>query len=291
MAEEQDDRRGLRMRFRQVEKATDAYTAVSAVQLEEDTARWIELAEAGSKLAFAVGKGDVGALTQPARELARAPLDVEAAQARLLQSIDENAELLRDGPFKTGRLYLIEANRLIDSPERSVKFVERAQEQFYQAHSLATEPIDQADGRDAHRPFRRFSLGQPEDSRHWLAQAYSKAVLKAHELAEKTGNTKVIKGTGITQAATRVPSPSAPALRTSRTKKIKRTRSNTHAQDGLRVVLPLIGCIAAVLHTAGGADPGWLTGPAAHLDKPTMSTSSPKSPDETRPSTSDVAWA
>jgi len=260
MAEEQDDRRGLRMRFRQVEKATDAYTAVSAVQLEEDTARWIELAEAGSKLAFAVGKGDVGALTQPARELVRALLDVEEAQARLLQSIDENVKLLRDGPFKTGRLYLTEANRLIDSPERSVKFVEKAQEQFYQAHSLATEPIDQATV-EMHIALSAILLGQPEDSRHWLAQAYSKAVLKAHELAEKTGNTKVIKGTGITQAATAYLTLGASAAYLA-VKKIKRTRSNTHAQDGLRVVLPLIGCIAA-LHTASGADPGEL--PALQL--------------------------
>ena len=57
------------MRFRQVEKATDAFGAISAVQLEEDTARWIDLADAGSQLALADGPWRVGTLTEPARAL------------------------------------------------------------------------------------------------------------------------------------------------------------------------------------------------------------------------------
>ena len=66
----------------------------------------------------------------------------------------------------------------------------------------------------------------------------------------------MIKGTGITQAATAYLTLGASAAYLA-VKKIKRTRSNTQAQDGLRVVLPLISCIAA-LHTASGADPGEL---------------------------------
>ena len=86
-------------------------------------------------------------------------------------------------------------------------------------------------------------------------------MLKAHELAEKTGNTKVIKGRGITQAATASLTLGASAAYLA-VKKVMRTRSNTQAQDGFRVVLPLVGCIAS-LHTASGADPGEL--PALQL--------------------------
>ena len=132
-------------------------------------------------------------------------------------------KLLRDGPFKTGRLYLTEANRLIDNP-RALRQVRRtaAQEQFYQAHSLATEPIDQATV-EMHIAIATILLGEPEDSRHWLAQAYSKAVLKARGLAEETGDAKVVKGQRHHPGGNRLPHPRSQRHVPPRVKKVMRT--------------------------------------------------------------------
>ena len=260
MADERGDRRSRILRFRHVENATDAYEAMSDDQLEEDSARWVDLAHAGTQLALAVAKGDTGALTEPAGALVRALLDVEEAQTRLLKSIDDNVKLLRDGPFKTGRLYLHEAHRLVDSPERSEKFVERAQEQFYEAHALATQPMDRA-AVEMHIALAAILLGLTDDARHWLEQAYAKAAFQARELADETGNTKVVKGRGIAQAATAYLTMGTSAAYLA-AKKIRRTRSSNRAKEGLRGVLPLVSCIAS-LHTATGADPAEL--PALEL--------------------------
>ena len=201
MADEGGESRRRMLRFRHVEEAADTYEVMSADQLEEDSARWVDLAQAGTHLALAVAKGDTSALTEPAGALVRALLDVEDAQSRLLKSIDDNVRLLRDGPFKTGRLYLREAHRLADSPERSEKFVERGagavlrgprgsqRSPWIGLRSRCTSP-----GRD--------SAGATERRRHWLGEAYAKAAFQARELADETGNTKVIRGRGIAQAAT-----------------------------------------------------------------------------------------
>ncbi len=252
MADEGGESRSRILRFRRVEEAADTYQEMSADQLEEDSARWVDLAQAGTHLALAVAKGDTGALTEPAGALVRALLDVEDAQSRLLKSIDDNVRLLRDGPFKTGRLYLREAHRLVDSPERSEKFVERAQEQFYEAHALATQPMDRA-AVEMHIALAAILLGLPDDARHWLGEAYAKAAFQARELADETGNTKVIRGRGIAQAATAYLTMGTSAAYLA-AKKIRRTRSSNRAKAGLRGVLPLVGCIAT-LHTATGADP------------------------------------
>lgn len=250
-------------RLRKVSEATDAFDEPAADdQLAFDTERWLELGKAGSRLAMAAAKGDLGGLATPTGALIRAMLDVEEAQARLLESIDENVKLLKDGPFKTGRLYLREAHRLVESPERSEQFVERAQEQFYAAHALASEPMDQA-AVEMHIALAAILLGHPDDSRHWLVQAYEKAAFQANQLAEQTGNTKVIKGKGVTQAVTAYMTLGASAAYLA-AKKVKRSRSNNKAQEGLRGVLPLVGCIAS-LHAASGVEAAQL--PALELVK------------------------
>ena len=250
MVDDEGRSRGLAKRFRRVEQATEVLDdATSEADLEADTARWVDLAQAGGHLALAAAEGDIGVLIEPAGALFRALLDVEEAQARLLRSIDENVKLLRDGPFKTGRLYLSEAHRLVQSPERCAQFVERAQEQFYQAHALTTEPMDQAMV-EMHIGLAAILLGQPDDSRHWLAQAYEKAAHKAYDLAAETGNTKVLKGRGIVQGATALMTYGASAAYLG-AKKAKRARSNKRAQNDLRGVLPLVTCIASLYRASG----------------------------------------
>ncbi len=253
-------KQGLANRFRRVEAATEGVDLESTTddQLDEDTARWVDLAHAGGRLALAAATGDLGGLTEPTSALFRAVIAVEEAQARLLQSIDENVKLLRDGPFKTERLYLSEAHRLIGSPERSEEFVQRAQSQFYEAHALTSEPIDRATV-EMHIAITFILPGHPDDSRHWLEQADEKAPVKALELAEETGNVKVMKkrSSKLTLLATG----GYGALYLG-VKKFKRVRANRAAQQGLRELLPVVGCISA-LHGASGADPSEL--PALEL--------------------------
>ena len=58
------------------------FGAISAVQLEEDTARWIELADAGSQLALAAARGDVGTLTSNRHVRSSAPCSMSRKPKR-----------------------------------------------------------------------------------------------------------------------------------------------------------------------------------------------------------------
>ena len=87
-------------------------------------------------------------------------------------------------------------------------------------------------------------LNDLEESQHWLNEAYAKAVPMARELAEHTGNTKVIKGRGIAQAAAAYATFGASAAYLA-VKKVRRTYSNKRAQEGLRGVLPLVRCVVS----------------------------------------------
>jgi hypothetical protein len=135
--------------------------------------------------------------------------------------------------------------------EKAAKHVETAQERFYTARTHVTEPIGQAVV-EMHIALTYFLLNDRVEAQHWLNEAYVKATLKAHELAQKTGNTKVIKGKGIVQAATAYMTIGASAAYLA-AKKVKRSYANKHAQEGLRGILPLVACIAS-LHAAIGGD-------------------------------------
>jgi len=258
------DSRGLVKRFRRAEKVDGAFDggATADVQLEKDNARWVELAGAGSQLALAAATGDLSKFVDQASHLVGALLEVQDAQARLLQSIDENVKLLIAEPFKDGCLQLDTARRLIgraepssDVIDKAAKHVETAQERFYTASTLVTESIDLAVVQ-MHIALTYLLLNDLLESQHWLNQAYGGAAQTAKELAEQTGNTKVIKGKGIAQAATAYATLGASAAYLA-VKKVRRSYSNKRAQEGLRGVLPLVRCVVA-LHVASGGDPAEL---------------------------------
>ncbi len=259
---EQTEDRNLKARFRHVDTASETYEAITEAQIRDDTIRWVNLAKAGGDLVVALSKGEVGEALEPAKTLARALLEVEEAQVRLLRSIDDNVKLLRDGPFSTGRLHLSEAHRLVADPVRCRRHIDRAEDHFFEAHGLSAELIDQASV-EMHIALIAILQGYHEDALHWLAQAYARASLKARELAEETGNTRVKKGRGIVQGVTAYFTIGASAAYLA-AKKIKRTRSDKRAQEGLRVVLPLVNCISS-LHHASGGEPSAL--PALRLIK------------------------
>jgi len=260
----EDAGRGLVKRFRRAESVDGAFDGgvTSDVQLEKDSARWVELAGAGSQLAIAAATGDLSKFVDQASHLVGALLEVQDAQARLLQSIDENVKLLIAEPFKDGCLQLDTARRLIGRGEpssgvidKAAKHIETAQERFYTASTLVTEPMDLAVVQ-MHIALTYLLLNDLEESQHWLNEAYGKAAPMARELAEQTGNTKVIKGKGIAQAATAYATLGASVAYLA-VKKVRRTYSNKRAQEGLRGVLPLVRCVVA-LHVASGGDPSKL---------------------------------
>lgn len=230
-------------RFERVKDATEVIDAISDGQGEDDAKRWVAIGGAGLQLALAATTGNYG-------ELVQTVLAVEEAQTRLLQSIDENVKLLVEGPFKTGRIFLAEAYEVVETPERSAQFVEKAQAKFIEASALATEPMDQA-AVEMHIAVTFILLGHSADSRRWLESAYEKTAPKVIELAKQTGNTKVMKGSSTkwTLLITGVYGAAWLAV-----KKFKGIRRDKRAQDGLRELLPFLNCVAA-LHTASGGDP------------------------------------
>lgn len=252
MTKKTTDRQGsFSERFKKVDDVLVTTDAVlSEEQIEEDGSRWAAIARSGADLAFAASRGDVNPLNLlvPATAFYRAVLDVEEAQARLLRSIDENVKLLVAEPFKTGRTYLRRAFQSVDDPERSKDYLEDAKRKFYEAHSLTTEPMDEA-AVQMHLAICYFLLGYQDDARAMVESAYEKTAALVIELAERTGNTKVLTTsakwtlllTGFYGGAILL------------YKKFKRSRRDRAAQEALRETLPFLHCLA-VLHTATGGD-------------------------------------
>lgn len=252
MAKQPDGRRpSFAERFKDADDAIEVGgSMLSDEQIEDDAARWGDIAMAGVQLARASAGGTVNplALVDPATVFYRAILNVEEAQTRLLRSIDENVKLLVAEPFRTGRTFLKRAADKVDEPERSRVYLGKAQDKFYEALSLAVDPIDQA-AVEMHLAICYFLLGHHDDAGEQIEAAYEKTAVQAIELAERTGNTKVLtKSAKWSLLVTGVYGAAFLAI-----KKLRRNRRDQSAQVALRELLPFLGCLAA-LHTATGAE-------------------------------------
>jgi hypothetical protein len=256
-----DANQGWSNRFRRADEAAETFDSTTGTlsdeekareHVKDDETRWGDIALAGGRFALAAATGDLGTMSEETGDLFKAVLDVEDAQTRLLQTIDENVQALRDGPFKTGRFYLKEAHRHVESPEKSAREIQNAQDEFIKAHELTEDPIAQS-GVEMFIALTYFLLSEFDDARYWLEQAYAKAGTKAHDLAVETGNTKVVKGKGILQAQLAVLTYGASAAYLA-AKKVRKKRSSNRAMEELKAVLPLVSCIAS-LHAASGAAP------------------------------------
>jgi hypothetical protein len=258
-------------RFGRVEDATDGVDLDTASddQGEQDASRWIDLGEAGAKLALATTRGDLLDLTEQSAAVIRALFGIEEAQARLLNSIDENVKLLLAEPFKSGREYLGMAQRDVNNPDFSRTYVVQARDKFIEAHQRATQPMDLAVV-EVYIAVTLFLMGDLVNSQHNLRQAYEKSASMARELAVETGNTEVIKWVqrpslkryvatlvnpryGFKVTAERYSRTAKNSIAAVRNAKLK--RSNERAQKGLRALLPLLGCIASLNAAIPGADP------------------------------------
>ena len=78
-------------RIGRIGDATDGVdlSAMSDDQREHDASRWVDLGEAGAKLAMASASGDLNGLTEQSAAVIRALFGIEEAQNNLLNSIDE----------------------------------------------------------------------------------------------------------------------------------------------------------------------------------------------------------
>jgi hypothetical protein len=113
-------------------------------------------------------------------------------------------------------------------------------------------------------------VGDLVNSRYYLKQAYEKGSSMARELAGETGNTDVIKWVqrpGLKRSLSTLVVPgygyyklAKSSARTAKNsmmavRNVKKKRSNQRAQEGLRALLPLVGCIASLNAAIPGADP------------------------------------
>lgn len=237
-------------RFSSVEDAVEGTEGLlTEEQIEADGVRWEAIARSSAEFAVALGRGGTNPLSliDPATALYRAVLDVEDAQARLLRAIDKNVKLLVDEPFRTGRTFVRRAFDKVDHPERSTEYLCKAQDKFYEAQSLATEPLDESVV-EMHLAIVYFLRGYVEDGQELIESAYQKVAAQVIELAERTGNTKVLT-TGAKWSLLLTGFYGAAYLAI---KKFKNQKRDKGAQQALREILPLLNCLAE-LHTSTGA--------------------------------------
>ena len=161
-------------------------------QEARDASLWLNLASMGNQWARALTTGNVFNMTDLGLGLVRSLLDIEQAQMRALRSIDENVRLLKDGPAKTGRILLEQAQRASD-PERAEELINEANKKFYDALPLASDPREAVVVK-MHLGVTALRLGYREESQDWLSDAYMEIVREVLALAERTGNVKVIEG-------------------------------------------------------------------------------------------------
>jgi hypothetical protein len=198
--------------------------------------QWSGLASAVQKLAVAasgvpMGNELVGVL--------RAVTGSEAAQSRLLSSIDAKVDALVKGPYNTGRTYLSEAQRLgADDPETRAQ-LERAKDAFYMAHGQAAS-VQSRSLVEYHIGLCWLLLDRRSDAIHWFAQSHASAVAVVEELARHSENVRVLRSpAGVAAAA--IYYPAGVVVLGMRFKKMVAAERARHA---LVDTLPFVECSA-----------------------------------------------
>ena len=177
-------------------------------------------------------------------EMIKALYDIEDEQSRVLQSIDSNVKLLKEGPYRAGRLLLSEAHRLGDRDDESRRLLETAKDRFYDAQPLASSVQERALA-EMHLGLVYLALRRNDDARHWLEQAYQSARVVIDALIKQAGNVKVLK----TKWATTALSVYYPAGLLVVPFKLKRLFNADRANTALTEFLPVVNTIAACLNS------------------------------------------
>jgi len=163
----------------------------------------------------------------------------EDAQGRLLRNIDAKVDALVKGPYNTGRTHLLEARRLDVGDPRQYSHIEDAKNCFYQAHGQAAS-VQSRSLVEYHLGLTWLLLGRREDAVHWFALSHGSAMAVAHELADRTGNIKVLHSRGTTAAAAYF----YPAGLVVLGRKFQKLVAAQRARDMLNDFLPFVACTA-----------------------------------------------
>jgi hypothetical protein len=173
---------------------------------------------------------------------------IEEEQSQVLHSIDTNVKLLKEGPFRTGRLLLSEAERVGDRDDDSRRMLESARDKFYDAQPMASSVQERALV-EMHLGLVWLALGRHIDARYWLEQSYQSARLVIDTLTRQAGNVKVLK----TKWATTALSIYYPAGLLVVPVKLKRLWNADRAWTALAEFLPFLNTIAACLNNLSTA--------------------------------------
>jgi hypothetical protein len=210
----------------------------------DPAAKWLGVASSVAKfgpVASALPGGD------QVLEMVRALYDIEDEQARVLHSIDSTVKLLKEGPFKAGRLLLSEAHRIGDRDEEGRRLLESAKDRFYDAQPLAASVQERALV-ELHLGLVWLALGRGQDARYWLEQAYQSARVVIEALVKQAGDVKVLKSKWATTAL----SIYYPAGLFVVPLKLKRVWSADRAGSALHEFLPFANTVAACLNSLSG---------------------------------------
>ncbi len=163
----------------------------------------------------------------------------DAAQSRLLQSIDAKVDALVKGPYNTGRTYLREAQRLgADDPDTANR-LERAKDAFYLAHGQAVS-VQSRSLVEYHLGLSWLLLGRRDDAIFWLAQSHASALVVINELASCSRNVRVLHS----QAGTAAAAWFYPAGVVVLGMKFKKMVAAERARQALVDLLPFVDCVA-----------------------------------------------
>ena len=176
-------------------------------------------------------------------DLVKSLYAIEDEQSRVLHSIDTNVKLLKEGPYRAGRLLLSEAHRLADHPDESHRLLETAKDRFYDAQPLASS-VQERTMVELHLALVWLALTRPDDARYWLEQAYQSARIVIDSLTRQAGDIKVLKSKWATTAL----SIYYPAGLLVVPLKLKRLWNADRATGAMTAFLPVANSIATCLN-------------------------------------------
>ncbi|ACU73087.1 hypothetical protein Caci_4223 [Catenulispora acidiphila DSM 44928] len=177
-------------------------------------------------------------------DLVKSLYAIEDEQSRVLHSIDANVTLLKEGPYRAGRLLLSEAHRLGDRDQESHRLLESAKDRFYDAQPLASS-VQERTLVELHLALVWLALSRTDDARYWLEQAYQSARVVIDSLTQQATDVKVLKSKWATTAL----SIYYPAGLFVVPLKLKRLWSADRANGALNAFLPVANSIAACLNS------------------------------------------
>ncbi|GAA2038244.1 hypothetical protein GCM10009839_44640 [Catenulispora yoronensis] len=177
-------------------------------------------------------------------DLVKSLYAIEDEQSRVLHSIDTNVKLLKEGPYRAGRLLLSEAHRLSNRDDESQRLLESAKDRFYDAQPLASS-VQERTMVELHLALVWLALGRTDDARYWLEQAYQSARVVIESLTQQAGDVKVLRSKWATTAL----SIYYPAGLLVVPLKLKRLFNADRASNALTAFLPVVNSIASCLNS------------------------------------------